>query len=842
MKTEKRLTMALSVLVALMMLAVPLASSSNLFVDGGQTNSNGDAPSLGAASYRVDFILNEGSEGRISLDEVVLDTSKFGNLDGVAWYQDENDNLFAVVNSSEDVTIQQLIWALTNVVDNSDASKSVFNITKIGYILDSFVNNDTKAAFGPDKTNITAPTTGDKITKNMTLTATWLLDDSKYAEIPVDVVYEGETKEYVKAFPKFKGTYADDTVIDEKNVYVTAGNTFIANGIDKIDTYGIVVNAKNNDLIKPAIDEVYTFKTTYGEDKEIAKDAKDLKIPVTSKLTVTYTFDEKNFSKIVVSSIAFKDGKDVTLYADKIRSYTYSQVYTALTTAFDDLSKPSEMTKSPIGDLPILDLKDKEKFITVDGYKLTGWNEGAQLLKSENNASSPLTLDAELNGYYVIFMSKGQSEYVYVPFGELSAEKTTLDVAGVNHWVYITYDDYIKTITKDVIKPFNFASTTDVEKVETTDGTKKPTAVLIACFTPSSSTAYAVFDANTYKENREVDVSGNFGNEYITKIIIPGKTGSIIPLPSINPAYNDEESRTVFLGWDDGVTEETKPSDATNSPTPTMLTLGAEYNSSTSKYKTTSGEVTTYNAVPISYVYKITFYDGDKVVGIFYYSAAVTTDINSALVAFEVDGKVYKATRDSTSNDLKLSDAAQKAYDSIIVPDKAGYYITQWNDANKNKVITIENGAVTKVDIKDMKDDLNLYAQFEPESYVIQYLNTYGSGFSSQDAKVDQTVTLYTGATFVYNGYKLVGWSDRPDGEGNKYDLGASFTLNGEQYKDLKDGTLTMYAVWEKSGSTSGDNNEGNDGNNTDTYLLAGILAVIIILIILIAFLMRRKQ
>ncbi len=47
MKTEKRLTMALSVLVALMMLAVPLASSSNLFVDGGQTNSNGDAPLLG---------------------------------------------------------------------------------------------------------------------------------------------------------------------------------------------------------------------------------------------------------------------------------------------------------------------------------------------------------------------------------------------------------------------------------------------------------------------------------------------------------------------------------------------------------------------------------------------------------------------------------------------------------------------------------------------------------------------------------------------------------------------------------------------------------------------------
>ena len=73
MKTEKRLTMALSVLVALMMLAVPLASSSNLFVDGGQTNSNGDAPNLSAPSegYTITFKLN--SDGK-SLDAVVIDT------------------------------------------------------------------------------------------------------------------------------------------------------------------------------------------------------------------------------------------------------------------------------------------------------------------------------------------------------------------------------------------------------------------------------------------------------------------------------------------------------------------------------------------------------------------------------------------------------------------------------------------------------------------------------------------------------------------------------------------------------------------------------------------------
>jgi len=37
------------------MLAVPLASSSNLFVDGGQTNSNGDAPLIGADADQFDW-------------------------------------------------------------------------------------------------------------------------------------------------------------------------------------------------------------------------------------------------------------------------------------------------------------------------------------------------------------------------------------------------------------------------------------------------------------------------------------------------------------------------------------------------------------------------------------------------------------------------------------------------------------------------------------------------------------------------------------------------------------------------------------------------------------------
>ena len=866
MKTEKRLTMALSVLVALMMLAVPLASSSNLFVDGGQTNSNGDAPSLGAASYRVDFILNEGSEGRISLDKVAdIDLSalngKFTDAnDKAVFYQDEDGNLFAVVTG--EVTIQQLIWALTS----SPGNDATFSITKDGYILDSFVNNDSKAAFGPDKNTANVsemPKTadGDKITKNMTLTATWLLDDSKYAEIPVDVVYNDETKEYVKA-------YAYDKTSNNKKVIIPANNYLITNGIDKLDTYGIIVNAKGAAVgakVAPAIEKVYSFKATYGSDnKEFEYENnknKAVNISADSKITIKYTFNNDKYSEIVVSSIAFKDGKDVTLYADKIRSYTYSQVYAALTTAFDKLSHPDEMTKSPIGDLPILDASEKDgKFITADGYELTGWNEGAQLVKSENNASSPLTLDAKLNGYYVLFMSKGQYEYVYVPFGELSADKTTLDIAGVNHWVYIKYADYKNLTSNSAFKPFNFASTADVDEVEKVNesDSKEPAAVLIACFTPTSSTSYAVFDANSYTYlngdtkptedsvteadiNNDLTLKGTFGNEYVQYLIIPGKVGDKISVPSVEPTYG-EDLKVVFISWNHFpavIGENTITVDNATK----YLPVETSYNEK-DKYSTNTS---VYSANAVTYEHKITFYDGDKVIGTFYYTTAPTTKITSGLAAFEVNGKAYETAFDDEGN-LKLSDAAQKAYNSILVPDKAGYYITQWNDADKNKVIEFkwkdEKLDDIKTDVKDMKDDLNLYAQFKAEKYDIEYTNTYGNvGSMTQAASVDETVKLYSDSTFVYNGYKLTGWSDRPDGEGNKYDLGASFTLNGEQFEDLKDGKFTLYAVWESTGSvTPGGNTGGDDNNNTDTYLLAGILAVIIILIILIAFLMKRKN
>ena len=833
--------MALSVLVALMMLAVPLASSSNLFVDGGQTNSNGDAPVLGDnLSPRVDFILNESTTGRISLDSVKTDdlVTALNNSSGgytsdtkyggkVAWYVGENGNIFAILENTDTkyVSMQYLIYALTAVVDGSSNPL----VSKVGYTVDSWKSDS--AVYSPISTE---PAAGDRITKDTTVTAKWNLDGEKYAEIPVDVIVDGELfKEYVKVYPKFKGAYNEGaTAIDEKNVYISAADTFIADGVSDVNIWGIVVNADlTGGKFGPNATKLYDFKTTYGDNKEIANDAAELKIPLNSKLTTTYSFDSKTYSKITVSSSAFTDGKDVILFADNNRTYTYKNVYEAL--QYPDTKVTENHGLSPA---IVISGEDKNKNpITDNGYRITGWNGGAALIGSELTATSPLTLDAELNGYYVLFMSKGQFEYVYVPFGELSADLVkTLDINGVNHWAWMEYDDgpsnsasYVDTITSSSFK--TFGSFTDslideVEKLVTSgyDG-KKPIAVFIACFESTNNTAYAVFDGD----------GANFGNEYVTKLIIPGKIATKIVKPTIAPVYDQDESRTLFMGWN-----KEKSSSGAKSP------VDSSGESKEDMY--VKGEVTTYEANPQSYDYKITFYDGSEVVGVFYYKEGTpssTAGIDNGLVAIEYDGLVYAKADVDTS--VSPQNAATKAYLSVLEYSKAGYAIKQWNDVDGKSMYIV---ATAKVNISDMKDDLDLYAQFDAKSYTIKYVNTF-EGTQNQIAYVDQSTTLYGTGTFIHEGYDLKAWSTVPGNSGDKYDLGATFVLNGADFEKLAESAgddgvvIELYSVWEyNGGSGSGTGgNTGGDNDNTALYLIAGMLAVIAILAIVGILLMRRK-
>src|SRR5699024_2702195 len=98
---------------------------------------------------------------------------------------------------------------------------------KDGYTLDAFVSGENNSSYGPSEaTNAPDKEDGDRITGDMTLTATWLLKDT-FAEIPVDVYLDDELYgEYIKAYEK------DET---GKKVSVQIPNSFLKTGIDSID-------------------------------------------------------------------------------------------------------------------------------------------------------------------------------------------------------------------------------------------------------------------------------------------------------------------------------------------------------------------------------------------------------------------------------------------------------------------------------------------------------------------------------------------------------------------------------------------------------------------------------
>ena len=917
--------MALSVLVALMMLAVPLASSSNLFVDGGQTNSNGDAPNLGASTgYTIMFQLNADGKSldqvsETDLDKIIADLNDDVGADtnidaiaGVTWYKNENSDLVALVmydkeNPSANVHIQTLINALftastgKSVIGKGDAD--AYDLTSWKDVTSTTSNS----IYEYKLIDVNNPDNSAVIKSDMTFAAQWQLNTDGFKEIPINVVVDGETKEYYKAY-KLSGTNLNQISIDKKKL-----NEAILDAAD-LSLLGIVLYGNTpSDFAK--YEQVYKDGViTYGNGNEVI-DGDD--ISSNSTLTATYTFDDKKYSKLTVSSAAFEDGKDVVLYINKASAnmITYNIVLASLFVGFDktvdaqtgaiSYKHATDLANADVKPILMADANDfdidmilhnggYEELLTDDGYLLSGWNDGAELLNSVNfvpSGTTQVTLDAELNGYYVIFMSKGQFEYVYVPFGELSADlATTLDVEGVNHWAYLEYknSDDSKSYEKlsESSKFTTFTSFTD-SIISTFDGfgktavasetPKQPVAVIVACFDLAKNTAYAVFDANAMEikntgtvnspanDTLEPYADGNFGNKYVDKIIVSGTasgtTKNIIPLPAVSPVYEDE---VVFINYVEYVNTPTTG----DSPLDKYSSVPYATSGDNASYFGDAESIKIYNADVVKYKYAVTFYNGSDVVGKFYYNGDLngsSNDMNAAgFVAFTYNGVSYKA---SDLNELGDSAptynkdryvAATKAFNNILYPAKDGYKIIQWKDADgkvmldKIKFTRDNNGKVSdesyEVKFDKISSDMSFYAGFEALPYFIEYINTYESTVTMppQTAYVDKAIDLYKEAIFVYEGYKLIGWNTSPDGSGTSYDLGASFTLTGEQYEDLKEvvgeeKVFTLYAVWEKqSGSTPGDNTDGGN-DNTALYLIAGMLAIIAILAIVGILLMRKK-
>ena len=650
----------------------------------------------------------------------------------------------------------------------------------------------------------------------MTFASQWELQ-TNYVEVSVTVDFDGDVKEYCKAYK------ADtDGNIAVSDITSSDLPTKVQE-VGKLSAMGYVININT-----PASTKVYSDgKVTYGDNKTLPENKT---IPSTSKLTVTYTFNSAQYAKLTVHSIAFKDGKDVTLYADKNQTYSYKQILDALIT---DVEAIKGATK----------VNDSVNYKTSDGkYLLTGWNEGAANLESTYSTTAvEFTLDAKLNGYNVVFMVKGQYETKFVEFGKLSQDLCTLDVSGLNHWVWIPFNDVAAGklgtgsqnmtgleqttagTTGSSFQTFSFASQSNIDLVEkvaaTVTDADMPSVVFVACFESAPNTAYAIFDAN------KGAIKGHFGdNENIDRIVVSGKgaadsnDAAAISKPVSNPVY---DGKKVFIGYTDYT-------DA--------------------KYKD-AGSVSGFTSSVENYDHIISFYIDDNVGAKLYYSGIITSDgsvSGGKLVAFEYDGKIYDAAND------KNFDKAVEA----IQPEKDGYSFIQWNDKDGKKVFSVKSAADNKIIIESgdgfpkegVKTDMNVYAQFDAKSYTIKYINSLG-GEQTQKAYVGENVTLYGANTFINDNYTLIGWTTVPGESGTSYKLGGSYTLSGADYEKLAESAGTddkvvveLYSEWQSNGSNvPGGNTGGDDSDNTALYLIAGMLAVIAILAIVGIVLMRRK-
>ncbi|MGN0543040.1 MAG: InlB B-repeat-containing protein [Acutalibacteraceae bacterium] len=136
------------------------------------------------------------------------------------------------------------------------------------------------------------------------------------------------------------------------------------------------------------------------------------------------------------------------------------------------------------------------------------------------------------------------------------------------------------------------------------------------------------------------------------------------------------------------------------------------------------------------------------------------------------------------SKNLRANSFLQKAatFNCWINSDDA---TKTYKDAESVKNLTATAGGI-----------VNLYADWNENSYTVEYSANYGTGSpESKTVKYSEAFTLPDETAVTRDGYTLVGWSYTPDGSGEGFAPGLSVSrLTAEA-----DGKIKFYAIWEKS-------------------------------------------
>ena len=788
MKTEKRLTMALSVLVALMMLAVPLASSSNLFVDGGQTNSNGDAPSLGASTVGSKITINLNIENSLDgIDYEKLKTELDKSTDFVYSIDSESNVISAVcINKTASNTL-----TVNSVLKELEAALKVTDVA-----------TDRMAAYvlswsGASKD---APLNGQ------TVNANWKLNEN-YAEVTFNASGLSENTSMKKAYE------------------ITTGNisvTFPAGLADAAKGY--VVN-----LATPANEPVYNY-VVKASNGNIVKDGASLDAKGDLTLSVTYTFNDLAYGTISINSPIFDEV--ITFYVAKttgavpVAATTYYMVFNALI-AEKYLDKVKDSSASP-KDVTSLSADSNFEFpLTANegSCKINSWTNGTENYALNSNSSiiigSELTLNAEFTTFPVIFMVNGQAQLVDVRYGEFSEASCPFDTAGMTVWV------------KSDKSIFDFGMSSEALQEELIKSTEAAPLTLIALFSDSTETAYVTFETETNGGYFDAD-------KKIDTIIVPvakGTTADKIPVP-VNPSKDSAAGKSyLFAYWATNAGEYEFKS--TNKVPDAGLELTAkfvEYTFTINFFVDDNKYIVLYCSGDLTYDSSAKKVDVSNVAGALYdgktYLAAdIDADLTSKLIPTKAGYQLVQWNDKDGKMMLTLGIDA-KGYVEVT---NAGFSKISANtdlyaefDAADYVIIYSGNTAAATnnmIQVGTVGESLNFFSDstFSNDGYKLKEWNTRPDGKGTSYA---------LGASFTLSGAD--------------YDkLSKISSSDKTNVPDGIDHSFTLYAIWEKvggSGSGSGNNNEGNNDSNTDTYLLAGILVVIIVLILVVAVVLRKKQ
>lgn len=168
-------------------------------------------------------------------------------------------------------------------------------------------------------------------------------------------------------------------------------------------------------------------------------------------------------------------------------------------------------------------------------------------------------------------------------------------------------------------------------------------------------------------------------------------------------------------------------------------------------------------------------------------------------VRFDANGGVGEAT----SQTLEVGASASLQANEFV---REGYVFVGWStDKAATTATYADKQSVTE--LASAGDTITLYAIWSPQPYIVYFDANGGEGaMSPQQIEVGATTRLAANA-FTRDGYHFIGWATDKSSASPEY-------ADGQQVADLAqpDGSITLYALWQKAVYTISYNGNGATG------------------------------